>query len=56
MRHAQLEIFEETMVVAYLRLSRHAEAERLLRRRLAHRATPRDLTWLERASIALHDA
>jgi tetratricopeptide (TPR) repeat protein len=57
--HAQWELFEETMVVAYLRLGRHAEAERLLRRRLARRATPRDLTWLERARAipgAMRDA
>jgi hypothetical protein len=47
--HAQWEVFEETMVVAYLRQGRHAEAERLLHRRLARRATPRDLTWLQHA-------
>ena len=47
--HAQWEIFEETMVVAYLRLGRHQEAARLLRRRLARRASSRDLRWLAEA-------
>jgi tetratricopeptide (TPR) repeat protein len=47
--HAQWELFEETMVVCLLRLERYDGAERLLRRRLAHRASPRDLYWLGRA-------
>jgi tetratricopeptide (TPR) repeat protein len=47
--HAQWELFEETMVVCYLRLGRHEDATRLLRRRLARRASPQDLRWLERA-------
>jgi len=47
--HAQWELFEETMVVCYVRLGRHEEAARLLRRRLAHRASPRDVTWLRLA-------
>jgi hypothetical protein len=47
--HAQWEIFEETMVVAYLRLGRHEDAARLLRRRLARRASARDARWLEDA-------
>jgi tetratricopeptide (TPR) repeat protein len=47
--HAQWELFEETMVVCYVRLGRHEEAARLLRRRLAHRASPRDITWLRLA-------
>jgi hypothetical protein len=50
--HAQWEIFEETMVACYLRLGRHAEAERLLRRRVAGRPSPRDLAWLEEAQAA----
>jgi tetratricopeptide (TPR) repeat protein len=44
--HAQWELFEETMVVCYLRLGRHEQAARLLRRRLAHRQSTRDLAWL----------
>ncbi|HUP35547.1 MAG TPA: hypothetical protein VNC82_08935 [Candidatus Limnocylindria bacterium] len=48
--HAQWELFEETMVVCYLELARHDDALRLVRRRLARRASPRDQRWLARAS------
>lgn len=48
--HAQWELFEETMVVCYLELGRHEDAGRLVRRRLARRASPRDRWWLARAS------
>jgi pentatricopeptide repeat protein len=47
--HAQWEIVEETMVAAYLRLGRHEDAVRLLRRRLARRASPLDARWLAEA-------
>ena len=47
--HAQWEIFEETMRGRYLRLGRHDAAARLLRRRLARRASPLDARWLEEA-------
>src|SRR5262249_30144183 len=47
--HAQWELFEETLVVCHLRLGQYDDAERVLRRRLAHRASPRDLYWLGRA-------
>lgn len=47
--HAQWEIFEETMVVAYLRLGRHEDSARLLRRRLARRASSQDMRWLTEA-------
>ena len=47
--HAQWELFEETMVACYLRLERHDDAVRLMRRRLQRRASPRDLRWLDRA-------
>jgi tetratricopeptide (TPR) repeat protein len=50
--HAQWEIFEETMVVAYLRLGRHESAARLLRRRLARRASTLDARWLADAESA----
>jgi tetratricopeptide (TPR) repeat protein len=50
--HAQWELFEETMVVSYLRLGRNAEAARLLRRRLAGRASTRDARWLAQAEKA----
>ena len=54
--HAQWELFEETMVVCYLRLRRHEDAARLLRRRLAGRASPRDLVWLAQAQAGIADA
>src|SRR5262249_31292918 len=41
--HAQWELFEETMVVCLLRLGRLDQAERLIRRRLNSRSSPRDL-------------
>ncbi|HEY7204130.1 MAG TPA: hypothetical protein VIA61_07540 [Methylomirabilota bacterium] len=47
--HAQWEIFEETMIVCYLETERYDDATRLVRRRLARRASPRDRRWLERA-------
>jgi tetratricopeptide (TPR) repeat protein len=48
--HAQWELFEETMVACYLELARYDDALRLVRRRLARRASPRDEKWLARAS------
>ena len=48
--HAQWEIYEETMVISYLSLERYDEASRLLRRRLARRASARDVAWLDRAT------
>jgi tetratricopeptide (TPR) repeat protein len=51
--HAQWELFEETMVVCALRLGRHEDALRLLDRRLAHRASPRDLRWRNHATAGL---
>ena len=48
--HAQWEIYEETMVQCYLALERYDDATRLVRRRLARRASPRDQRWLARAS------
>ena len=50
--HAQWELFEETIVAAYLRLGRTEDALRLLRRRLEHRSAPRDLAWLAQAEAA----
>src|SRR5262249_5768229 len=50
--HAQWEIYEETMVQCYLVLERYDDAARLVRRRLARRASPRDLGWLERAGAS----
>jgi tetratricopeptide (TPR) repeat protein len=48
--HAQWELFEETMVVCYLEVGRYDDALRLVRRRLARRASPRDRAWLARAT------
>jgi len=48
--HAQWELFEETMVVCLLRLGRLEPAERLIRRRLNTRSSPRDLVWLRQAT------
>ena len=51
--HAQWELFEETMVVCYLRLERYDDALRLVGRRLQRRASPRDRRWLDRATVGL---
>lgn len=51
--HAQWEVFEETMVVCYLRLARHDDALRLLRRRLQHRPSRHDLRWVEETETAV---
>lgn len=48
--HAQWEIFEETMILCYLETGRYDDATRLVSRRLARRASPRDRRWLERAT------
>ncbi len=48
--HAQWELFEETRVVCHLKLGQTAAAARLLRRRLARRASPRDVQWLAEAT------
>ena len=48
--HAQWELFEETMVRCYLELRRFDDALCLVRRRVARRASPRDVRWLEEAS------
>jgi hypothetical protein len=48
--HAQWELFEETMVVCLLRLGRVDQAQRLIRRRLGVRSSPRDLAWLDQTT------
>jgi hypothetical protein len=47
--HAQRDVFEETLIQAYLRSGRGAEAARLLRRRLERRPSRRDREWLAHA-------
>jgi tetratricopeptide (TPR) repeat protein len=54
--HAQWELFEETMLECYLALERYDEARRLVRRRLQRRASPRDLRWLDRATVGTSTA
>ena len=48
--HAQRDIFEETLIQAYLRAGRGVDAARLLERRLARRPSTRDQAWLTRAT------
>jgi tetratricopeptide (TPR) repeat protein len=50
--HAQWEVFEDTLLQAYLRTGRFEPAEALLRRRLAQRSSARDIAWLEQATTA----
>jgi hypothetical protein len=47
--HAQRELFEETLLGAYLRAGDLDRAERLLRARLARRPSLRDAGWLTQA-------
>jgi hypothetical protein len=47
--NAQREVFEDTLVEAYLRAGEFDRAESLLRRRPNSRASARDLVWLRRA-------
>ena len=50
--HAQWEVFEDTLLQAYLRAGRFERAEALLRRRLARRSSARDVVWLEQAAAS----
>ena len=47
--HAQREVFEDTLLEAYLRAGHFDSAEDLLRTRLSRRASVRDMYWLGRA-------
>jgi hypothetical protein len=44
--HAQREVFEDSLIIAYLRSGQAAKAEPLLRSRRARRPSPRDEAWL----------
>jgi hypothetical protein len=44
--HAQREVFEDSLIVAYLRSNQLTKAEAVLRRRLARRPSARDDGWL----------
>jgi tetratricopeptide (TPR) repeat protein len=54
--HAQWEVFEDTLLQAYLRAGRFDRAETLLRRRLAQRSSARDVVWLEQATASSKQA
>lgn len=64
--NAQREVFEDTLLQAYLRAGRYADAEALLRTRLGRRESARDYLWLgeaqlaggqqEAAQVSFHDA
>jgi tetratricopeptide (TPR) repeat protein len=45
--HAQREVFEDSLILAYLRSGQPARAEPLLRSRLSRRPSVRDEAWLE---------
>ena len=47
--HAQREVFEDTLLEAYLRAEQFDKAEDMLRKRLKLRSSPRDAFWLGRA-------
>ncbi|MDE2778453.1 MAG: tetratricopeptide repeat protein [Chloroflexota bacterium] len=46
--HAQREVFEDTLLEAFLRAEQFDKAEDMLRERLGRRETPRDTFWLGR--------
>ena len=50
--HAQRDVFEETLIQAYLRTDRGAKAAAILRLRLERRPSARDRDWLARAEGA----
>jgi tetratricopeptide (TPR) repeat protein len=49
--NAQREVFEDTLLEAYLRAGRYAHAEAMLRQRLGRRPSARDFFWLGRAQV-----
>jgi tetratricopeptide (TPR) repeat protein len=50
--HAQREVFEDTMLEAYLRAEQFDKAEAMLRTRLQRRDSARDLFWLGRTQVS----
>jgi hypothetical protein len=48
--HAQREVFEDSLILAYLRSGQPAKAEPLLRLRLSRRPSARDEAWLAQAN------
>jgi hypothetical protein len=51
--NAQREVFEDTLLQAYLRAGCYAQAESLLHKRLARRPSARDTLWLQQAQTSL---
>lgn len=49
--HAQRQVFEDTLLEAYLRAEQFDKATSMLRERLSQRETPRDTYWLARAQV-----
>jgi tetratricopeptide (TPR) repeat protein len=49
--NAQREVFEDTLLEAYLRAGRYAQAEAILRQRLSRRPSARDTFWLGRTHL-----
>lgn len=54
--HAQREVFEDTVLEAYLRAEQFDKAEDMLRERLSRRETPRDTFWLGRVKAGKGEA
>ena len=54
--HAQREVFEDTLLEAYLRIEQFDKAEDMLRARLKRRSSPRDMFWLGRAQASRGEA
>jgi tetratricopeptide (TPR) repeat protein len=54
--HAQREVFEDTLVQAYMRAGRWDQAAALLRARLSQRASDRDVRWLEQATAGSQES
>ena len=50
--HAQQDVWEETLVAAWIRCGEAEKAARLLEKRIAHRPSPRATRWLTRAREA----
>ena len=50
--HAQREVFEDTILEAYIRAGRFEKAEHMLRTRLGQRDSVRDTFWLGRVQSA----
>jgi len=51
--HAQREVFEDTLLEAYIRAGRFDGATELLNTRLKRRTSPRDMFWLGRTQAGL---